>query len=101
MWTAGVLAGITGRTVAGIVLRSAGIVLLGTTALRKSSLTMWTLLAVLAGVETGTDAPQMAIQVKLASDLFLRLIRMIVVAIVRRVSLCRLAHGMAGATTRA
>lgn len=78
MWTAGVLAGIAGRTVAGIVLRSAGIVLLSTTAVRKSSITMWTLLAVLAGVETGIDAPRMAIQVKLASDLFLRLIRMIV-----------------------
>jgi len=38
----------------------------------------WTFLAMLAGVELGIDAPQVAAQVRLPGDLFLRLIRMIV-----------------------
>lgn len=78
LWLAGTAAGIAGGFRVGIVLRLLGIALLGAAALRKSSLTAWTFLAVLAGVEIGVDAPHLAAQTKLASDLFLRLIRMIV-----------------------
>jgi len=39
---------------------------------------IWTFLAMLAGVELGIDAPNVAAQVRLPGDLFLRLIRMIV-----------------------
>jgi len=45
---------------------------------RRPSLMTWTFLAMLAGVELGIDAPQVAAQVRLPGDLFLRLIRMIV-----------------------
>jgi proton glutamate symport protein len=41
-------------------------------ALRKSSLLVWTFLAMLAGVELGFDAPHFAIQTHFLGDLFLR-----------------------------
>ena len=61
-----------------LVLRWSGIVCLLVVTIRKPSLMNWTFLAMLAGVELGIDAPNVAAQVRLPGDLFLRLIRMIV-----------------------
>ena len=60
------------------VCRWMGIVAFLLLVVRRPSLMTWTFLAMLAGVELGIDAPQVAAQVRLPGDLFLRLIRMIV-----------------------
>jgi proton glutamate symport protein len=75
---------------AGVALRVAGIVLLALWARR--SLTAWIFVAMLAGVELGVDAPGLAVQSKVFSDIFLRLIRMIVAPLI----LGTLVTGIAG-----
>src|SRR5882757_3303252 len=72
------------------VLRVAGVVLLAVWARR--SLTAWIFVAMLAGVEVGVDAPRLAVQCKVFSDIFLRLIRMIVAPLI----LGTLVTGIAG-----
>jgi proton glutamate symport protein len=72
------------------VLRIAGVVLLALWARR--SLTAWIFVAMLAGVELGVDAPGVAVQCKVFSDIFLRLIRMIVAPLI----LGTLVTGIAG-----
>jgi proton glutamate symport protein len=72
------------------VLRIAGVVLLAVWARR--SLTAWIFVAMLAGVELGVDAPGVAVQSKVFSDIFLRLIRMIVAPLI----LGTLVTGIAG-----
>jgi proton glutamate symport protein len=72
------------------VLRVAGVVLLAAWARR--SLTAWIFVAMLAGVEVGVDAPRLAVQCKVFSDIFLRLIRMIVAPLI----LGTLVTGIAG-----
>ena len=71
-------------------LRVSGIVLLAVWARR--SLTAWIFVAMLAGVELGVDAPRIAVQSKVFSDIFLRLIRMIVAPLI----LGTLVTGIAG-----
>jgi len=75
---------------AGMTLRLAGVVFLALWARR--SLTAWIFLAMLAGVELGVDAPGLAVQSKVFSDIFLRLIRMIVAPLI----LGTLVTGIAG-----
>jgi proton glutamate symport protein len=71
-------------------LRVAGMALLAVWARR--SLTAWIFVAMLAGVEVGVDAPGLAVQCKVFSDIFLRLIRMIVAPLI----LGTLVTGIAG-----
>ena len=71
-------------------LRVPGLVLLCVWARR--SLTRWIFVAMLAGVELGVDAPQLAVASKVFSDIFLRLIRMIVAPLI----LGTLVTGIAG-----
>lgn len=71
-------------------LRVTGVVLLGIWARR--SLTAWIFVAMLGGVELGIDAPGIAVQSKVFSDIFLRLIRMIVAPLI----LGTLVTGIAG-----
>ena len=78
--------GIGGST----ILRIAGIALVAVWARR--SLTAWIFVAMLAGVELGVDAPGLAVQSKVFSDIFLRLIRMIVAPLI----LGTLVTGIAG-----
>ncbi len=78
LWLAGVVAGIARATEAGVILRVIGLALAVAASARRSSLLSWTLLAMLAGVELGLDAPHVAEQARFLGDLFLRLIRMIV-----------------------
>ncbi len=89
MYALGALLGVYG--VGGsAVLRILGVVLLAVWARR--SLTAWIFVAMLAGVEAGIDAPALAIQCKVFSDIFLRLIRMIVAPLI----LGTLVTGIAG-----
>ncbi|CAN5641220.1 cation:dicarboxylase symporter family transporter [soil metagenome] len=78
----GVLVGATqhGAGAQGIaeVLRCAAVVLLVAFALMRRSVTAWILVAMVAGVELGLDAPKVAISLKFLSDIFLRLIKTIV-----------------------
>jgi proton glutamate symport protein len=71
-------------------LRVAGVVLLAVWARR--SLTAWIFVAMLAGIELGVDAPRLAVECKVFSDIFLRLIRMIVAPLI----LGTLVTGIAG-----
>jgi proton glutamate symport protein len=63
-------------------LRWAGFALFVPVAVRGRSLLVWTFLAMLAGAELGVDAPGFATQTRFLSDIFLRLIRMIVAPLI-------------------
>lgn len=78
LWLSGLALGLLGHSVPGAALRSTAILLFALGTLARSSLMLWTFLAMLAGVELGLDAPRFAIQTHFVGDLFLRLIRMIV-----------------------
>lgn len=78
IWFAGVAAGFLHATAVGIILRIAGLALAAVVCVKRSSLLSWTLLAMLAGIELGLDAPHAAVQTRFLGDLFLRLIRMII-----------------------
>jgi proton glutamate symport protein len=67
---------------AGMAFRIAGLLLLALAAGRKRSLTGWIFLSMLAGVELGIDAPRVAISIKVLSDIFLRLIKVIVAPLI-------------------
>jgi proton glutamate symport protein len=96
MYALGAVLGVygVGRSAAlhasGVVLRVAGVALLALWARR--SLTAWIFVAMLAGVELGVDAPRLAVESKVFSDIFLRLIRMIVAPLI----LGTLVTGIAG-----
>ncbi|WP_350449119.1 dicarboxylate/amino acid:cation symporter [Paracidobacterium acidisoli] len=84
LYAAGVLAGGVAGSLStplgrvGIAIRVAGLLLLAWGAIRRRSLTIWIFWAMLAGIELGLDAPRLAIQLRVLSDIFLRLIRVIV-----------------------
>ncbi len=82
IYAAGVAIAATGPLRAGMVLRVAGLILLAGAAARRRSLTGWIFLGMLAGVELGIDAPQAAISIRVLSDIFLRLIKMIVAPLI-------------------
>ncbi len=51
-------------------------------AVRRRSLTVWIIWGMLAGVEFGLDAPHVAVQARVFSDIFLRLIKVIVAPLI-------------------
>jgi proton glutamate symport protein len=65
-----------------IVVRCFGLLLLAIAGLRNGSLTFWIFFAMLAGLELGLDAPSFASQLKFLSDIFLRLIKVIVAPLI-------------------
>jgi proton glutamate symport protein len=69
-----------------------GVALLSMFALRRRSLTPWIFVAMLAGAELGFDAPVVAVQLRVFSDIFLRLIKTIVAPLI----LTMLVVGIAG-----
>ena len=75
-----------------IGLRWAAIALLTLAASRRRSLTMWIFVAMIAGAELGFDAPKVAINLRVLSDIFLRLIKTIVAPLI----LATLITGIAG-----
>jgi proton glutamate symport protein len=75
-----------------ITLRWLAIALLCVFAFRRRSLTPWIFVAMVAGAEIGFDAPAFAVQLKVFSDIFLRLIKTIVAPLI----LATLIVGIAG-----
>ena len=78
LWCAGVGIGLAGAPTAATIVRLTGLALAAAATLRRPTLLSFTLLAMLAGIELGLDAPHAAAQTRFLGDLFLRLIRMIV-----------------------
>src|SRR5271163_2175440 len=76
----------------GIILRCAAIGLLSVFALQRRSVTPWIFVAMVAGAELGFDAPAIAVNLRVFSDVFLRLIKTIVAPLI----LATLISGIAG-----
>jgi len=74
------------------VLRWAGLALIGAAGLRGASLTYWIFFSMLLGGEIGLDRPQLAEHLRVLSDIFLRLIKVIVAPLI----LGTLVTGIAG-----
>ena len=78
--------------VVAMAVRWVGVLLLMVYAWRRKSLTPWIFVAMVAGAELGFDAPHIAVQLRVFSDIFLRLIRTIVAPLI----LATLIVGIAG-----
>jgi len=65
-----------------IALRCFGLALLALAGRESRSLTLWIFFAMLAGLEIGLDAPRFAVQLRFLSDIFLRLIKVIVAPLI-------------------
>jgi proton glutamate symport protein len=74
------------------LLRDAALLLLAIAAVRQRSLTSWIFLAMLLGLEIGLEHPQFAEHLRFLSDIFLRLIKVIVAPLI----LATLITGIAG-----
>ena len=75
-----------------IAVRLLALALLAAAAARRRSLTGWIFFAMLAGIEFGIDAPHAALASRVLSDIFLRLIKVIVAPLI----LGTLVTGIAG-----
>jgi proton glutamate symport protein len=83
LFAAGIVAGaLHFRADIASALRWAGLALFVPVAVDRRSLLVWTFLAMVAGAELGADAPHFAEQTRFLSDIFLRLIRMIVAPLI-------------------
>jgi proton glutamate symport protein len=65
-----------------LALRWIGLALFLPVAFRRRSLLVWTFYAMIAGAILGLDAPHFSAQLRIAGDVFLRLIRMIVAPLI-------------------
>ncbi len=81
-----------GMHVGGLVMRWLSIAALATFAVRRRTLTPWIFVAMVAGAEIGFDAPGFAVNLRVFSDIFLRLIKTIVAPLI----LATLITGIAG-----
>jgi proton glutamate symport protein len=77
---------------AAITLRWLAVLTLAVFAVRRGSLTPWIFVAMVAGAELGFDAPAVAVNLRVLSDIFLRLIKTIVAPLI----LATLIVGIAG-----
>ena len=82
LYAAGAACAGLGESHFGMILRVIGLLSFATAALLKRSLTGWIFLGMLVGVELGFDAPGVAISIKVLSDVFLRLIKVIVAPLI-------------------
>jgi proton glutamate symport protein len=78
--------------VAAVCLRWAVVLAMAVWAWRRKKLTPWIFVAMVAGAELGLDAPAIAVQTRVLSDVFLRLIKTIVAPLI----LATLITGIAG-----
>ena len=62
--------------------RLLGLFFLALASVRKRSLTLWIFFAMLIGLELGLDVPAFAVQLRVLSDIFLRLIKVIVAPLI-------------------
>ena len=92
MFAVGAALGGNGEWVWVLALRWAAIGVLAAVAVRRRTLTPWIFVAMVAGAETGFDAPGFAVHLKVFSDIFLRLIKTIVAPLI----LATLITGIAG-----
>jgi proton glutamate symport protein len=67
---------------ADLAVRLVALILFAWACLRRRSLTGWILLGMIAGLELGVDAPHAALASRFLSDIFLRLIRLIVAPLI-------------------
>jgi proton glutamate symport protein len=74
------------------LVRDAALLLLSIAGIRQRSLTFWIFFAMLLGLEIGLDRPQFAEHLRVFSDIFLRLIKVIVAPLI----LATLITGVAG-----
>jgi proton glutamate symport protein len=65
-----------------VPLRLVALVVFTLFALKRRTLTVWIIWGMLAGIELGLDAPHIALQARVFSDIFLRLIRAIVAPLI-------------------
>src|SRR6202167_4148318 len=65
-----------------IVIRRVALAILAFAATRRRSLTGWIFVGMLAGIELGVDAPHVAFSSRVFSEIFLRLIRVIVAPLI-------------------
>ena len=65
-----------------LTLRCLGLILVALAAFQKRSLSLWIFFSMLAGLEIGLDAPAFAVQLRVLSDIFLRLIKVIVAPLI-------------------
>jgi proton glutamate symport protein len=85
LFAAGIALGLTHALLfhhVGIALRCAAIGMLTVFAFRRRSLTPWIFVAMIAGAELGFDAPALAVNLRVFSDIFLRLIKTIVAPLI-------------------
>ena len=82
LYAAGVAVAMFAQPHTGAALRIIALLVFAVAALRKRSLTGWIFLGMLAGIELGLDAPRVAISIKVLSDIFLRLIKVIVAPLI-------------------
>ena len=82
LYAAGVAVAMFAQLHTGAALRIIALLVFAVAALRKRSLTGWIFLGMLAGIELGLDAPRVAISIKVLSDIFLRLIKVIVAPLI-------------------
>jgi proton glutamate symport protein len=94
LFPAGIALGLAGAPVShiGIALRCVAIGLLSVFAWQRRSLTAWIFVAMVAGAEVGFDAPTVAVNLRVFSDIFLRLIKTIVAPLI----MATLITGIAG-----
>lgn len=71
-----------GSAVVAIGIRLIALAMMAFAALRHRTLTGWIFFAMIAGIEFGLDAPHAAISCRIFSDIFLRLIRLIVAPLI-------------------
>ncbi len=74
--------GVRGLMAAALAVRWVGVLLFAAYAVRARSLTPWIFVAMVAGAELGFDAPRFAVQLRVFSDIFLRLIKTIVAPLI-------------------
>jgi Na+/H+-dicarboxylate symporter len=77
-----ILLAFTGPHVASTLLRCVALIILAYTGIVRRSLSFWIFFALLIGLEIGLDRPQFAEQLKILSDIFLRLIKVIVAPLI-------------------
>lgn len=82
LYAAGIAAAALAHHIPAEILRILALALAAAYAVRRRNLTIWILWSMFAGVELGLDAPAVALNVHVFSDIFLRLVKTIVAPLI-------------------